>query len=246
MLASSIYFINDLADLKEDRLHPEKKKRPLAKGELNFFWALVAAIILSLVAIAGAFLINLSTGLIFSLYFLLFVAYSFYLKHVVILDVLIIAIGFVLRVIVGAVAISVPVSYWLLICTMFLALFLGFAKRRNEIVVLEKKSDKHRKALKEYGLYFLDQMIGVTTASIIITYTLYTTASETILHLGTNYLFLTVPFVLYGIFRYLYLIHQKNDGGSPTDLVVKDKSFLINIFLWFLLIVFLIYGKNWF
>jgi 4-hydroxybenzoate polyprenyltransferase len=177
-------------------------------------------------------------------YFVLQIAYSFALKHVVILDVFIVASGFFLRVIAGAVAIQVQISPWLLICTTLLALFLALSKRRHEILLLDEEAMNHRPILKEYSPYLLDQMISVATASTVIAYCLYTISGETIEKFGTNKLILTIPFVLYGIFRYLYLIHQKAEGGTPETLILKDRPLLFDIFLWIISAALIIYfGK---
>jgi len=165
-------------------------------------------------------------------YLVLQVAYSIRLKHVVILDVFVVAAGFVIRVVAGGLAIKVMISSWLLICTMLLALFLAMSKRRHELVLLDSGAAQHRPILKEYNTYLLYQMISVVTASTLVAYCLYTISEETVAKFGTRRLIWTVPFVLYGIFRYLYLIHQKNEGGSPEHLILKDKPLLADIFCW--------------
>jgi 4-hydroxybenzoate polyprenyltransferase len=168
-------------------------------------------------------------------------AYSFWLKHLVILDVLTIAIGFVLRAVAGAEVIDVEFSAWLLLCTILLALFLGLSKRRHELILLGENAGSHRKILQEYSPHLLDQMIGVVTASTLMAYALYTMDDGTIEKFGTSYMILTIPFVIYGIFRYLYLVHQKAKGGNPTTLLISDKPILITVALWGLLSVGLIY-----
>jgi hypothetical protein len=160
---------------------------------------------------------------------------------VAILDIFIIAIGFVLRVIAGALAISVFLSHWILICTFFLALFLGFSKRRHELLVLGDNHSLHRASLSDYGLDFIDQMISVTTASVVISYALYTVSPETIKHFGTDKMFYTIPFVLYGIFRYLYLVYKRKEGGSPTEALLTDKALALDILLWVLTILVILY-----
>jgi 4-hydroxybenzoate polyprenyltransferase len=240
-LTSSIYLINDLADLKQDKIHPEKKKRPLPSGKLKPSLAIAAAILLALSSISLSFLLGSNLGLLFVIYFLLFLLYSFILKKVAILDIFIIAIGFVLRVIAGALAISVFLSHWILICTFFLALFLGFSKRRHELVVLGDNHSLHRASLSDYGLDFIDQMISVTTASVVISYALYTVSPETIEHFGTDKMFYTIPFVLYGIFRYLYLVYKRKEGGSPTEALLTDKALAADVFLWVLAVLVILY-----
>jgi 4-hydroxybenzoate polyprenyltransferase len=167
--------------------------------------------------------------------------YSKYLKNIVILDVMAISLGFVLRAVAGAVVINVEISSWLIVCTTLLALFLGFGKRRHEIVLLENKAGEHRKSLAEYSSYFLDQLISVVTASTVVAYAFYTLSPEVEEKLGTTHMALTIPFVLYGVFRYLYLIHQKEKGGSPTWVLLTDKPLIIDILLWFISVILIVY-----
>ena len=188
-----------------------------------------------------AFYTNLFFGIIVLSYFLLNIGYSLYLKSIVIIDVITIAAGFVLRVLGGAVIISVTPSQWLILCTILLALFLGFSKRRHELILLEDNATSHRRVLEHYSPYFLDQMISVVTASIVICYALYTMSKDTVEKLGTTKLIYTIPFVLYGIFRYLYLVHQKEEGGSPTAVVFTDKPMIINVSLWVIISIVFIY-----
>ena len=241
LLSGALYILNDLKDIEEDRLHPIKSKRPLAAGELKKRQAIAAFVILSFISLLFASLVNEEFLWVCLVYYFLQIAYSFALKHVVILDVFIVASGFFLRVIAGAVAIQVQISPWLLICTTLLALFLALSKRRHEILLLDKEAINHRPILKEYSPYLLDQMISVVTASTVIAYCLYTISGETIEKFGTNKLILTVPFVLYGIFRYLYLIHQKAEGGTPETLILKDRPLLFDIFLWIISAALIIY-----
>ena len=241
LLSGALYILNDLKDLEEDRLHPIKSKRPLARGELKKRQAIAAFVILSFISLLLAEVVNTEFLWICLIYFVLQIAYSFALKHIVILDVFIVASGFFLRVIAGAVAIRVQISPWLLICTTLLALFLALSKRRHEIILLDKDAMNHRRILKEYSPYLLDQMISVVTASTVIAYCLYTISHDTIEKFGTNKLILTVPFVLYGIFRYLYLIHQKTEGGIPETLILKDRPLLLDIFLWIVSAALIIY-----
>jgi 4-hydroxybenzoate polyprenyltransferase len=243
LLSGALYILNDLKDLEEDKLHPIKSKRPLARGELKKRQAIAAFVILSFISFVLAELVTMEFLLICLAYFVLQVAYSFALKHVVILDVFIVASGFFLRVIAGAVAIKVYISPWLLICTTLLALFLALSKRRHEIILLDKEAINHRPILKEYSPYLLDQMISVVTASTVIAYCLYTISGDTIEKFGTNKLILTIPFVLYGIFRYLYLIHQKAKGGTPETLIIKDRPLLLDIALWVVTAALIIYFK---
>lgn len=244
LLSGALYILNDLKDIEEDRLHPIKSKRPLAAGRLMKSQAIAAFVVLSFVSLLLAAMVNREFLWVCLVYFVLQIAYSFALKHVVILDVFIVASGFFLRVIAGAVAIQVQISPWLLICTTLLALFLALSKRRHEILLLDEEAMNHRPILKEYSPYLLDQMISVATASTVIAYCLYTISGETIEKFGTNKLILTIPFVLYGIFRYLYLIHQKAEGGTPETLILKDRPLLFDIFLWIISAALIIYfGK---
>lgn len=232
LLSGAIYIINDLVDIEHDKKHPTKLSRPIASGNLRPFYAASAAALLLVLCLGASYFLGIRFFLITLAYFLLQAAYSFYLKHVVILDVFAIASGFVLRVLAGAVVIDVYISSWLIICTILLSLFLGMSKRRHELETLEKKAQTHRRVLEKYSPYFLDQMISVVTASTVVCYALYTMSEETITKFGTKNLIFTVPFVLYGIFRYLYLIHQKGEGGNPENILVSDKPLLVSIFLW--------------
>ncbi len=243
VLSSSLYILNDLKDLEEDKHHPIKSKRPLASGRLKKSHAILSFVILSSLGFILAVTLNRNFFIIALVYFILQIAYSFRLKHVVILDVFVIAAGFLIRVVAGGLAIEVSLSSWLLICTTLLALFLALGKRRHELVLLEEEASAHRPILEEYNPYFLDQLIAVVTASIVIAYCLYTIDAKTVAKFGTTNLLYTVPFVFYGIFRYLYLIHQKSKGGSPETLILKDKPLLIDIFLWIASAVFILYMR---
>lgn len=250
LLSGSIYLYNDIQDVEKDREHPKKKYRPIPSGNLPIGVALRAAQFAMVVALGGSLAMNLiSTRVGFDFFFIclaylvLQVAYSKWLKHVVIIDVGVIAAGFVLRVLAGGAILNLPVSPWLIICTTLLALFLGFGKRRHEIVLLANDAGTHRKILEEYSPYYLDQMIAVVTASTVVAYSLYTLDASTIEKLGTKYLPLTIPFVIYGIFRYLYLVHQKDEGGSPSRILLTDKPLLLDIALYFVAVVLILYLK---
>jgi len=232
LVSSAQYIFNDIRDLEEDRAHPVKSRRPLASGRMKVGTAAALLIGLGLGGLLIAATVNLPFLLIAAGYFLLQALYTVWLKHVVILDVFIIAAGFLIRVVAGGLAIGVEVSSWLLICTILLSLFLALGKRRYELTLLQEGAMNHRPILKEYNPYLLDQMISVVTASTFVAYCLYTISAETVEKFGTENLIFTVPFVLYGIFRYLYLIHQKAGGGTPEALVVGDKPLLFDIFLW--------------
>jgi len=241
LLSGSVYIFNDLIDIEKDRCHPKKSLRPLASGKLKPTNAILASIILAVTSLVFSFFLNIRFGMVALCYLILQLAYTFSLKHIIILDVFSIAAGFVLRVLAGAVVIDIPVSTWLLVCTMLLALFLSFCKRRHELVNLEEEAVNHRKSLKEYSPYLLDQMIAVVTASTLISYALYTMSAETVQKFGTTNLKYTIPLVLFGIFRYLYLIHQKDGGGNPESVILKDKPMTLNVTIYVLIIVLILY-----
>ena len=234
LLSGSLYVLNDIVDIEQDKNHPLKSYRPLASGKLNISHAKVFLVFIIPLSLGISYYLNLSFFIVALSYFLLQIAYTFSLKHIIILDVLAIASGFVLRVVAGAVVIDVDISSWLLICTLLLSLFLGLSKRRHELIVLEKDAHSHRNVLKDYSPYLLDQMISVVSSSTVMAYALYTISDDTIDKFGTENLIFTVPFVLYGIFRYLYLIHQKEEGGDPENILVSDKPLMIDILLWVL------------
>jgi 4-hydroxybenzoate polyprenyltransferase len=241
LLSSSVYTINDMVDAEKDRQHPTKKNRPLASGQISNSQATTMVVLLWVVSIVGAWFINLNFFII-SLVFVGFnIIYSAWLKNIVILDVMSVAISFVIRAYAGALAIDVTASKWLIINTLLLALFLGFGKRRHELILLEEGATAHRKILDKYSPYLLDQMIGVTTASVVVMYMLYSFSPEVMNKLGTGNLFLTIPFVVYGIFRYLYLIHKEEQGGSPTRVLITDKPIMITVILWMLTSIIILY-----
>lgn len=241
--ASGVYLMNDIADLEQDRLHPVKSRRPLPSGKLSVAAAGATSALLIGGGALASFVLKSGFGFVVASYLVINILYSFRLKHIVILDVMTIASGFVLRVVAGAVLIGVPTSEWLIICTILLSLFLGFSKRRHEITILESQANTHRSVLQQYSPGFLDQMIGIVTASTVMSYALYTISDETVRKFGTKHLIYTVPFVLYGIFRYLYLVHQKVEGGNPTKLALTDRPLLLNLILWIVTASLIIYGK---
>ena len=244
LLSSAGYLINDTLDAEADRLHPIKRFRPIASGQLKSSAAVTAAALLIIASIGVAFRINLGLGVMALAYFLLGQLYSFAIKHIVILDVMSVAIGFVIRAAAGAEAIRVPISPWLLLCTLMLALFLALTKRRHELTLLENGAANHRPILAEYSPYLLDQMIGVVTASTLVCYSLYTLWPETVAKFGTHNLALTIPSVLFGIFRYLYLVHQRGGGGRPERILVGDVPFIINMLIWLGIVVGVLYGPE--
>jgi 4-hydroxybenzoate polyprenyltransferase len=241
-LSGAVYLINDWSDRDADRRHPLKRTRPLASGALPAGAALSAAAALTVVALAGAFAVSGRLAATAAAYVALLVAYSLVLKHLVIIDALTIAGGFVLRATAGAVAIAVPISHWLLVCTTLLALFLAFSKRRHELTLLAQGATDHRRILEEYSPYLLDQMIGVVTASTLVAYAVYATSAETAARLGTTRLAVTIPFVLYGIFRYLYLVHRRQGGGSPAALLLTDRPLLACVALWAASVALILYS----
>jgi 4-hydroxybenzoate polyprenyltransferase len=242
-LSSVIYLLNDVADRENDRLHPLKCRRPIAAGLVSVPVALVTAAILASGAVAAAFLIRPSFAYVAVTYLVLMVLYSGPLKHIVIIDVLTIAIGFVLRAVAGAKAIDVIISHWLFLCTILLALFIALAKRRHELVLLADGATGHRPILAEYSAHLLDQMIGIVAASTVVAYAFYTISPETVGKFGTASLDLTIPFPLYGIFRYLYLVHRRDGGGSPAELLVNDRPLLASVVCWVLAVVVIVYGS---
>ena len=242
LCSSAIYLVNDIRDREHDRLHPKKATRPIARGDLSPTVAGYAAFFLLLVSILSSMCLSYSFAVILIIYMILNVSYSFGLKNVVILDVACISFGFVCRVCAGSVIINVSSSQWLLLCTFLLACFLAFGKRRHELVVLhDGHAESHRAVLKEYSPYFLDQMISIITTSTVFSYILYTMSQETIDAFQTTHLFYTVPFVFYGVFRYLYLIHKKHEGGDPLKVLLRDTSFLVNMICWIITSVIIIY-----
>ncbi len=244
LAASGIYIINDITDLERDKLHPVKSLRPLPSGQITAGVAYGASAFLLAAGLGGSYLLGQPFFFVLLTYVTLNVMYSVYLKNVVILDVMTVAAGFVLRVLGGAVIISVPTSEWLIICTVLLSLFLGFSKRRHELTMLEASADTHRSVLQHYSPYFLDQMIGIVTASTVMSYVLYTISEDTVVKFGTKDLIYTVPFVLYGIFRYLYLVHKKDEGGDPTRLAISDRPLLLNMILWICAASYIIYQRG--
>ncbi len=242
-LASGAYVMNDLRDCERDREHPLKSLRPLPSGRVRRGTALTLAVLLVGFGLGGAIALQPGFGALAALYFVLQVAYTYWLKEVVILDVMAIAAGFVIRAVAGGVVINVPVSPWLIICTFLLMMFLGFSKRRHELILLEGRATDHRASLKEYSPYFLDQMIAVVTASTVVAYAIYTASPEVREKLGTDKLYLTIPFVLFGIFRYLYLVHQREEGGNPTQLLLTDQPLLLDVLLWLVTAAVLLYWK---
>lgn len=240
LAASTIYLINDVVDVEKDKLHPKKRFRPIPAGQLPIPVAVAAAIVLPIFAVAGAVALSVPFALVIIAYLVLHIAYSFYLKNIVIIDVFAIAAGFILRVVAGAVVITVSnFSPWLYVCAGTLSLFLAVGKRRQELLLLADGAADVRVTYKEYNLPLLDDMLRMVTTSTVLAYTFYTFEAKT--SLAPNVLLLTVPFVVYGIFRYLYLIHVKGEGGAPDELLFKDKHLLITILIYGAVTVYLLY-----
>jgi len=232
MAASATYLFNDLMDVEKDRAHPTKKHRPLASGDLSVGAAVVLIALLFGGSIALGYAIRPLFIVSLGAYIVLTLSYTLYLKDVHLLDVMALALGFVIRAIAGAVAIDVEFSNWLVACTLFLALFLGLSKRRAEIILLEDDAKSHRTVLNQYTIAFLDQLILIVAGGAIITYTIYTCSPEVAERLGTDRLYMTLPFVVYGVFRYLHLLHHKTGGGDPSKTLVTDKPLGITVLLW--------------
>ena len=240
-LSGVIYLVNDIVDRERDQEHPLKSRRPIASGALPIAVAIAAAALLGTAAIGASAAIGERFAAVAIAYVVLMALYSGVLKHIVIVDVLTIAIGFVLRAVAGAVVVGVEISHWLLVCTILLALFIALAKRRHELVLLAGGATSHRKILSEYSPYLLDQMISVVTGATLLSYMFYTISPETEQKFGTQWLWVTIPFPLYGILRYLYLVHQREGGGSPAELLISDRPLLACVALWGTVVVLLIY-----
>lgn len=240
LASGTVYIINDIADIEQDKQHPKKRHRPLASGRLSVRVAWIATIVLGVATLAVSFTLNRWFGALVLTYILINLLYSYRLKHVPIIDVFIIASGFVLRVGAGVMLITVErFSPWLYVCTTLLALFLGFGKRRAELSLLADKANTHRKVLDGYTISFLDQLITIVSAMTIMAYSLYTFSAENLP--GDHLMMLTIPFVVYGIFRYLYLIHVENAGGAPDEVLLTDMPFLTSIIGWGLLVMLILY-----
>jgi 4-hydroxybenzoate polyprenyltransferase len=240
-VSGTVYLLNDLADVERDRLHPRKRLRPLASGEISQRFAATVGFLIGATCLSAAFVLGWEFGLCAVVYLAMNLTYTLYLKEVVILDVLTISLGFVVRAVAGGLVIAVHISDWLLVCTILLALFLALSKRRHELVSLSDTASSHRAILGEYSPYLLDQMIGVVTASCLTAYAFYTLSAETVTKYQTNKLSWTIPFVIYGIFRYLYLVHQKEKGGSPSDVLLTDRPLLLAVLLWAITVVLVVY-----
>ena len=240
LVSSAIYVLNDIVDVEQDRHHPKKRLRPLAAGLVSMPAAVVLALLLAVLGLGLAYVASTIVLVILLAYALMNIAYSLRLKHVVILDVFIIATGFMLRILAGTLGVGIPPSQWLLLCGLMVTLFLGFTKRRAEIIALTEDKAAHRKVLEHYSPVLLDKMIGITAAGLIMSYSLYTMNPDTIRTHGTPNLIYTVPFVMYGVFRYIYLLHHQSRGGDPSHDLVRDPHLLLAVGAWLLTTILLI------
>jgi 4-hydroxybenzoate polyprenyltransferase len=241
LISSASYLLNDVLDAPEDRRHPTKRTRPVASGQVSPRTALATAALLGLVSLAAAWWLDPQFFLILGTYAGLNVIYSLFLKHIMLVDVFVVAAGFVLRVLGGGVIIHVELSAWLIVCTTLLALFLALTKRRQELVLLGDDASNHRAILANSSTYFLDQLIGIVTASTVMSYSLYTLSGDVQAKFPGKRLELTIPFVLFGIFRYLYLVHQTQQGGNPTRLLLTDRVLLSVVLMWAAAVILIIY-----
>lgn len=242
LIAGAVYIMNDLVDVRADRQHPKKKHRPIPSGQLPLPLARTAAVIVPLVALAGAVALSRSFAVVLGVYYLLQLLYSFRLKHVVLVDLVIIVIGFILRVGAGVLVVQVAAfSPWLYACTATLALFLIVGKRRQELLLMAEKAGNVRVTLDEYNLPLLDELLRIAVIGTMLTYLFYTVEAPSVLLAGTNLALITVPFVWYGIIRYLYLIHVKGEGSAPDEVLLKDRALQVAILLWALACVVILY-----
>jgi len=246
LMSSAVYIINDILDVESDRAHPKKRYRPIAAGEVSVRQALIfMAILCAVIAGLLVFMKPLFAGVIV-LYFITNLLYSLRIKNIVLLDVFFISFGFMLRVLGGAAAIGVVVSSWMILTTIFISLFLAISKRRGELssIISIENVERQRKVLKEYDIPFADQLNTIAAAGTIISYALYTVSERTVFTFGTEKLIYTTPFVIYGIFRYMYLMHRKNAGESPTTIVTKDIPIIVNVLMWFSVSIIIIYRNS--
>jgi 4-hydroxybenzoate polyprenyltransferase len=241
LASSAIYVVNDIHDIESDRLHPRKRLRPIAAGQISVARAWGFAVVLASVGVVGGLLLRPAFGGVVAVYVLLMLVYTFVLKHMVIVDVFTISAGFVLRAVGGAVVLAVPISPWLYVCTILLSLFIGFGKRRHELLLLEDGAGLHRRNLSDYSAQLLDQFILIAAAATVMAYALYTFTSPSLP--DSHAMMLTIPFVLYAIFRYLFLVHRRDEGGSPEQMLLSDAPLLVSIALWGLATIVILYAS---
>jgi 4-hydroxybenzoate polyprenyltransferase len=248
LVSGSVYALNDVLDLSADRHHPKKKNRPLPSGRISVAGAVTVAAAFAAAGLLWAFLLSTRFGVIVTAYLVTNIVYSAGLKRMVILDVLLLSAGFVYRAI-GGVAIvekfldNIYLSYWLILCAFLLSLFLALAKRRREIALLGDAAAAHRASLADYSLQLIDQVLAALTGATLVSYSLYTISDDTLAHYGTRDLFWTIPFVAYGLFRYLYLIYNRSEGGDPAGLLLRDRPTLINVALWVMVTAVIVYFR---
>lgn len=239
--SSAVYLFNDLLDVEKDRNHPEKRHRALASGAMSVSTAIILMVVLVAGSLAAALVLSLPFSGALGLYVGLNILYTVALRNLLIIDVLTVAVGFVIRAVAGAIVLGVSFSNWLVVCALFLALFLSLGKRRRELEVIDAEAANHRVVLGQYSIPFLETLIMIMGASTLIIYVIYTSSPEVIERLGTDKLYLTVPFVVYGLFRYLYLVHHKSGGGDPSKTLLEDGPLLATVLLWGLASVSIIY-----
>ena len=242
LFSGVVYLVNDIRDRDADRLHPKKSKRPIASGAISVGTARTYAFVLAAVSLSAAYALDRQFFLVGVAYVALLITYSIWLKHSPVLDVLVIAFGFVLRAFAGSVVLHVEFSHWLLVLTLLLALFLATGKRRAEYVALAGGAAQHRRSLEHYSLPMLDQMLSVVMACTLLAYAFYTISPETVAKFGTDHLLMTFPLPIYGLFRYLYLIHRGDGGGNPSDLLLSDRPLQLCVVIWAALVAAIIYG----
>ena len=241
IIASVGYLLNDITDAEKDRLHPIKSQRPIASNKISTKQAYCTAFILSAISIPLSFLLDIKFGLLITIYLTFNLIYAKALKNVVIIDVFCLGAFFLIRIIAGGIIANIELSHWILFMTGLLALFLGFIKRRQELIILDGEKTLYRDVLERYSTYFIDQMIAVITSSIVVVYILYTVDSDTVAFIGTKHLIYSSPFVYYGIFRYLYLIYKHNEDGDPTNMLLSDSKLQINLAMWIIICIGIIY-----
>ena len=240
MVSSAVYIMNDLADIDNDRQHPTKKTRPLAAGDLNPTFAALVAIALAVGGLVAGFILSTNLGWILLAYLVIQIAYTFYFKHVVLMDVILVASGFILRVAAGVAVINVErFSPWLYVCTGLLALLIALGRRRHEMSLLGLDARNHRAILDEYNIDLVDRLIGIVSAAALVAYSLYTFMAEGLPE--NNLMMLTIPFVLYGIFRYLYMLHVRHEGGAPEDIFIRDRPMQLALFFWAVVVFLVLY-----
>ena len=238
--ASFVYIVNDIKDADKDRLHPVKRNRPIASGRVSAKNAAIFSVILLMISLLLSYVINIKTFIVVSSYIVLNILYTLSLKEIVIIDVMSIALGFILRIVAGACAIEVEVSNWLLLTAISISLFLGFGKRRHELLYV---GENHRGVLRHYSVQYLDYLMVVSLTMTIMSYSLYTMDKSVMEKFGTDKLIYTVPFVIYGLFRYMYLVYKREEEADPTELVLKDKGIVITVLAWLVMVMFMIGGK---